>query len=176
MWDVPKLKTVNKRNYILRILTIYLFCSLGCSCTNTPLNEYIPKDSDEAEIVLLLIRYQNARINFDLERYLGCLHEDGVYHHASRVMVTKKELSFLLPDFWTQLQKGDRIFFPMCRENLSGNYFVGFKLTNPEIRVNLHTADVTVTYVNKGWRQKHYIYLEKENNRWFIKGLDWETG
>ena len=91
-------------------------------------------------------------------------------------MVTKQELALLLPDFWTQLQKGDRKFFPMCRENLSGNYFIGFKLANPKIRINQNKADVTVTYVNKGWRQKHYIYLVKENNRWLINGLDWESG
>ena len=146
------------------------------ACSSTPIEEYIPKSQEEANVLALLIQYQTARNNFDLQRYLDCLHDRGIYHHASRIMVSKKELSKRLPGFWTQLKKGDRSFFPMCRENLSGNYFVRFRLTNPQIVINRNTASVTATFVNTGWRLKHYILLIKDNNHWLINRLDWETG
>ena len=146
------------------------------ACSNTSLENYVPKDSEEARILALLIKYRDARKNFDLERYLECLHEKGIYNHASRVMVSKKKLSEVLPEFWSQLQKGNRLFFPMCRENLSGNYFVRFNLINPKITMNQNTANATVIYVNSSWRLKHYISMIKENDRWLINRLDWETG
>ena len=146
------------------------------ACSNTPIEDYLPKDQEEEKIMALLVRYQEARKHFHLEQYLGCLHEQGSYHHASRIMLSKKALAARLPDFWAELQKGNRLFFPMCRENLSGNYFVGFRLVNPTILIDHNTAAVTATYVNKGWRTRHYIFLIKENNRWLINRLDWETG
>ena len=146
------------------------------ACSNSPIEEYLPQNPDEKQILALLIKYQKARKNFDLAEYLSCLHEKGIYHHASRVMVTKKELSGLLPEFWNQLNKGDRSFFPMCRENLSGNYFIQFKLVNPQISIDQNKASIVVTYVNTGWRLKHYISMIKENDQWLINRLDWETG
>jgi hypothetical protein len=156
---------------IARYLTLVLF-----GCSGTPLQEYVPRNQYEAEVLALMMRYQDARSRFDLEGYLGCLAEDGLYHHASRVMVTKKALSNLLPDFWRRLQRGDRLFFPMCRENISGNYFVRFRLINPRIRIDRNTANVVVTYANRGWRLKHYVILKKNKNGWLIDRLDWETG
>jgi hypothetical protein len=158
------------------VLIAFCIVIVISACSSTPIEEYTPKSQEEANIVALLIQYQTARKNFDLQRYLDCLHDRGIYHHASRIMVSKKELSELLPGFWTQLKKGDRSFFPMCRENLSGNYFVRFRLTNPQIVINHNTADVTVIYINTGWRLKHYISLIKDNNQWLINRLDWETG
>ncbi len=146
------------------------------ACSNTPIEDYLPKDQEEKNIMALLVRYQEARKHFHLEQYLGCLHEQGSDPHASRVMLSKKALAEQLPGFWAELQKGNRLFFPMCRENLSGNYFVGFHLVNPTIHIDHNTATVTATYVNTGWRIRHYIYLIKENNRWLINRLDWETG
>jgi hypothetical protein len=159
-----------------RILIAILMGIMGWSCTDTPLERYVPQKSAEAEIVALLVQYQDARKNLNVQRYLDCLHDRGAYHYASRIMVSKKELTELLPGFWKRLQQGDRSFFPMCRENLSGNYFVGFRLVNPSISVMQNTARVTVTYVNAGWRLKHDVFLVKEKDRWFINRLDWETG
>lgn len=159
-----------------RVLIAFTICIIFCACSNTPMEDYVPKNREEAKILALLIQYQQVRKNFDLERYLGCLHDQGIYHHASRVMVSKKELSDLLPDFWVQLKRGNRSFFPMCRENLSGNYFVRFRLINPKIIIKQNTASITVIYLNTGWRLKHYISMIKENNRWLINRLDWETG
>ena len=114
------------RHVNAQVLITLCFVIIICACSNTPLEKYVPKDREEARILALLIRYQDARKNFDLKRYLACLHENGFYNNASRVMVSKRELSEALPEFWTQLQEGKCSFFPMCRENLSGNYFVGF--------------------------------------------------
>lgn len=158
------------------LVAIILIAICVGACSNTPLKEYVPSGPEEAEIITLLIQYQEARIQFDLDRYLRCLHDRGAYHYASRIMVSKKELAELLPDFWAQLQKGSRSFYPMCRENLSGNYFVDFDLVNPSIIVHQNKADVTVTYVNTGWRLEHYISLVKEHDRWLINRLDWATG
>ena len=158
------------------VLIAVAICIAICACSNTPMEDYVPKNNEEAKIVALLIQYRDARKTFDLERYLACLHDQGIYHHASRIMVSKKELSNLLPDFWAQLKRGNRLFFPMCRENLSGNYFVRFRLINPKITITQNSASVIVIYVNTGWRLKHYISMIKENNRWLINRLDWETG
>ena len=167
---------MGKQHSIARLSVVILFYMFMSACSDTLLKDYVPAGPDEAEIMALLIQYQDARSHFDLDRYLSCLHDHGVYHHASRIMVSKKELAALLPDFWSQLQTGSRTFFPMCRENLSGNYFVRFHLINPCITVDQNAADVTVTYVNTGWRLKHYISLVKEYDRWLINRLDWETG
>ena len=146
------------------------------SCSNTPLEKYAPQSDEEARIFEVLVDYQQARQDFDLQGYLSCLHEHGRYNYASRVMVSKRELSVLLPEFWDGLRAGRRSFYPMCRENLSGNYFVGFHLTNPQMAITQNTAKVVVTYANAGWRLKHYISLIKDHQRWWINRLDWETG
>ncbi|KPJ77837.1 MAG: hypothetical protein AMJ54_06625 [Deltaproteobacteria bacterium SG8_13] len=158
------------------VLSAFCMMIVIYACSNTTLENYAAKDKEEEKIVALLIEYQDARRNFDLTKYLECLHDKGIYHHASSVMLSKQELSRALPKFWTQLQRGDRSFFPMCRENLSGNYFVRFRLINPTITIRQNTASVTAVYVNTGWRLTHYISMIKENNRWLINRLDWETG
>ena len=162
---------------LLNVLILFFHLSLFIfACSDTSLIDYVPRNEEEEKIISLLIRYQEARSKFDLENYLACLHEKGVFNYASRVMLSKNELSEALPIFWLQLQKGSRLFFPMCRENLSGNYFVHFKLVNPIIVIDQNTASATLTYVNSGWRLGHYILMKKENNRWLIYMLDWKTG
>ena len=150
-----------KNHRTLQMLTALFFFIAICAFANTSLEQYVYQNKEEEKIIALLIHYQEARKNFDLESYLGCLHDRGTYHYASRVMVSKQKLSELLPEFWIQLNKGDRAFFPMCRENISGNYFVGFQLVNPKIKIDRNTASATVVYVNAGWRQRHYIFLVK---------------
>jgi hypothetical protein len=159
-----------------RAMTVFASLLVILSCSNTPLEQYEPQSDEEAHILAVLVRYQQARQEFNLQGYLSCLHAHGRYHHASRVMVSKKNLSILLPDFWDELRTGQRFFYPMCRENLSGNYFVGFHLSNPRIIITRNTAKVVVTYAKAGWRLKHYISLIKDNQRWWINRLDWETG
>ena len=159
-----------------RALIVIFICTGFFSCTNTPIADYVPKDRAEAGVLAILIRYEKARKNFDIAGYLGCLHDRGIFHHAGRIMVSKQRLSELLPDFWNRLQDGNRLFFPMCRENLSGNYFVQFNLINPQITIDGNTASVVVTYINTGWRLKHYISLRKGNNQWLIDRLDWDSG
>ena len=74
----------------LGFLCVFIIFS---ACSNTPIEDYLPKDQEEENIIALLVRYQEARKHFDLEQYLGCLHEQGSYHHASRVMLSKKALA-----------------------------------------------------------------------------------
>lgn len=149
---------------------------LAFSCSNTSLKEYASENQQETEIVKILIQYQDAKNNFDLEKYLACLHNQGKYYFGGGQMVSKEELKKLLPNFWTRLQSGDRTFYPMSRESLNGNYFQSGEFINPQIVITQDTADVTVTFTKDGWRLKHYISMVRENNQWLIKRLDWETG
>ena len=145
------------------------------SCSGKALTEYLPRNEDEADIIALLIEYERARKSFDLQGYLNCLHEKGLYHHAGRVMISKQKLADLLPEFWDGLRGGKRLFFPMCRESINGNWLVGFRIVDPHIKISGNTADVETMYLNTVWRQMHYIPLIKENSVWRISRLDWET-
>ena len=94
--------------YQLCFFCIFIILS---ACSNTPIEDYLPKDQEEKNIMALLVRYQEARKRFHLEQYLGCLHEQGSYHHASRVMLSKKALAEQLPGFWAELREEIDCFF-----------------------------------------------------------------
>ena len=173
---VPEVKNMRVAGYMLRTLALLCVTIAVSACVNTDLAEYRPANETEAAILTRLITYQTARNAFDVTAYLNCLHDQGEYHFASRVMVSKHQLRQRLPEFWQELIKGERHFFPMCRENLSGNYFRTMRLTNPSIRINGKQADITVTFVAAGWRLKHYITMRQTQQGWLINGLDWETG
>ena len=138
------------------------------------LSDFSPRNQEESEIIGLLMKYENTRSKFDLQGYLACLHDHGIYNHAGGVMVSKQKLAESLPSFWEGLRRGSREFFPMCRESLNGNWFVGFHIFNPIIELDGNEARVTVTYSKAGFRIKHFIHLLKENNTWLITLLDWE--
>ena len=169
-------KGMRVSGYMLRIIALLSATMAVSACVNTDLADYRPATADEAGIVKRLIAYQSARNAFDVTAYMNCLHEQGQFHFASRVMLSKDQLRRRLPEFWQGLQKGERLFFPMCRENLSGNYFRSMRLSNPKIRINGKKAAITVTFVTAGWRLKHYISMRQTERGWLIDGLDWETG
>jgi hypothetical protein len=43
------------------------------SCLGPSLEEYLPKNQEEKNIISLLIQYQDAKINCDLDQFLDCL-------------------------------------------------------------------------------------------------------
>ncbi|MEN8690309.1 MAG: hypothetical protein AB1Z20_09420 [Desulfobacterales bacterium] len=43
------------------------------SCSGPSLEEYLPKNQEEKNIISLLIQYQDAKINCDLDQFLDCL-------------------------------------------------------------------------------------------------------
>ena len=154
------------------ILLILFSCALSCS--GTPLTAYAPGNQDEKKIITLLLAYEDAKINCDLDRYLACLHEKGTFHFGRGYMVSKEQLRQYLPAFWAGLQSGSRIVYPMNREMITGNYVLTGRFYNPNIRIEHNTADVTMTFMKWGWPLRHFVSLHKEDDQWLITRLDWE--
>ena len=158
-----------------KIYVLHLILLLTLSCSGSSLTEYVPKNQEEKKIILLLIQYQDAKISCDLDQFLACLHKKGKYHFGRGVMVSKKELKKSLPAFCSSLQSGNRAFYPMNREMITGNYIRTGRFFNPQIVINQETAEVTMTFMKWGWRLRHYISMLRENGQWLINRLDWET-
>ncbi len=127
------------------------------SCSGPSLEEYVSENSAEKEIILLLLEYQDAKINCDLDQLLACLHEKGKYHFGRGFMMSKSELKESLPSFWAGLKSGSRIAYPMNREMITGNYILTGRFYDPQIVVKQETAEVIVTFIKWGWRLRHYI-------------------
>jgi hypothetical protein len=144
------------------------------SCSNSTLSEYVPKSDEEKRIVEVLIRYETAKISFDIEGLLSCLHEEGEYSLACRNVVSKSELKESLPRFWERLRSNDPLLFPIVHECVNGDYFEGGELVNPEIRIVEDNASVALRYVNIVYSLRYYIGLKKENGHWLIDRLKWE--
>ncbi len=151
---------------------VFVILLLTVSCSDIPLKEYECKNQEEKEILALLIEYEDARNTFDIDRYLATLHEQGTYHYACSVMVSKERLKNDLPEFWAKLRSGD-LLAPMNRENMTGNYFLTGRLHNPEITIEQDTARITLMYSSWGFRLIRYIHARRDDGRWLINRLDW---
>lgn len=156
------------------ILTL-LIITLNIACSGPSLDEYLPNNQEEKKIISLLIQYQDAKINCNLEQYLACLHKKGLFHFGRGFMLSKKELKESLPPFWAGLKTGGREFYPTNREMITGNYILTGRFLNPRIVINQESAEVIVTFMKNGWRLEHFISMIKENDQWLITQLDWET-
>lgn len=152
---------------------VFIAVMFTFSCSDTPLGEYVCKNREEREILALLIEHQDARNSFDIVRYLATLHDQGQYHFACNVMVSKEVLKTSLPDFWASLRAGELQISPMCRENMTGNYFLSGNLYNPRIEIERDAAKVTLTYSSWGFRLIRYIHVRRDDERWLINRLDW---
>jgi len=155
------------------VITFFLF-SLTLSCSSPSLIEYVPKNQKEKSIIRILIQYEDAKNNYDLDRFFACLHERGLYNFAGGVMVSKEELRRLLPAFWFELKSNNPLIYPIGRESMSGNYIRTIRFFNPQIITNEDTANVTLTFIYLGWRRRHYVSMLRENDQWLITKLDWE--
>jgi len=161
--------------WMTKIIPPLLIITLNISCSGPSLEEYLPKNQEEKNIISLLIQYQGAKINCDLDQFLACLHEKGDFHFGIGFMLSKKELKESLPSFWAGLKSGSREFYPMNREMITGNYILTGRFFNPQIVINQESAEVIMTFMKWGWRLRHYISMIKENDQWLITRLDWET-
>jgi hypothetical protein len=146
------------------------------SCSDVSLGEYTTKSQQEAEIKRILIQYQDAKGRFDLERFLACLDDRGLYHFAGGMMVSKEKLKASLPAFWAKLQSDDPMLYPMGRESMNGDYLPSGRLVNPKIEINDGAAEVELTFTVGWWKTKHFISMVRLNGRWLINRLDWESG
>ena len=142
---------MNNKGWQPKVGFIFIFSAFinMASCSNVSLKEYNPKNQEEQNIVLLLVQYQEAKINCDLDQYLACLHEKGQYHFARGSMVSKEELRKHLPVFWSGLQSGNRVFYPMNREMITGNYirtgrFINQKYSSIRILLRLRSPSLNL--------------------------------
>ena len=68
------MKTYKNMGLSFFLITISLLMS---SCGDISIAEYEPKNQDEREIISLLIQYQEAKNNFDVQKLLSVLHDKG---------------------------------------------------------------------------------------------------
>lgn len=164
------------RKVLLCIGLVLLVLTLnGCLPGDVQLTEYRPKSKVEGEIVALINVYQDAKNRQDLNRFLACLDEQDRFSYKGAVMVSKERLRAFLPAFWKTLQSSNRIVaYPLSHEFVTGDYYLSGRLVNPLISINGSSADVTVTFTSGWWRQKHFISMQRVNDRWLITTLDWE--
>ena len=158
----------------IKICLSYLILLSTLSCYGPSLTEYVPLNEEEKKIMSLLIQYQDAKTNCNLEKFLACLHEKGKYQFGRGSMVSKIELKRLLPGFWSELQSGNPAFYPINREMMTGNYIRTGRFLKPQITINRDTAEITMTFTKLGWRLKHYISMFREDDQWLINRLAWD--
>jgi hypothetical protein len=167
---------------ILSILSIALIVFFSWYSSGTPLNRYIPKNSEEKQIISLIEVFHEARKEFDIESYLACLDPTGSYMFSGHLMVSKDKLAKLLPQFWAGLESSstranNAHIMPISRENLNGNFFDG-ELYNPIIEIEDGNARVAVRFQTPivRWRSHLFITLIKTNGVWLINRYEWAIG
>lgn len=155
-------------------LSLVLFFAFS---SGTSLEDYVSRNQNEADIIDLLVKFQTAKQQFDLETYLSCLDENGSFMFSGHLMVSKQELSTLLPDFWKGLKTNDPHVRPMCRENLNGNFFNG-SFFDPIISIKKGNAQVTLTFQTPviRWRALLFLNVIRKNGRWLISKYEWDMG
>ena len=168
---------VKNKLFILASTSAIILIFLFSYFSGTSLHNYTPSSSDEEKIVALLIRFQNARQDFDINQYLSCLDENGMFMYSGHLMVDKKELSTLLPDFWKGLKENNAHYKPMCRENINGNFLNG-SFFDPIISIKNGTANATITFQTPivRWRTLLFIDFKKEDGEWLITKFEWDMG
>ena len=175
----PPIPKVDRRSSTVAGLSIWLLIavlSVCLSCTDEiPLADYKARNAAERKILFVLIRYQEAKNQFNLKKFLACLHEAGEYSYKGAAMVSKEKLKASLPGFWATLNSQDRsVLYPLSHEFVTGDFYPSGRLTNPQMTVHGDTAAVTVTFASGWWRQKHYISMVRVDHRWQIIRLEWE--
>ena len=179
------MKTKIKKEHgviLVSILAIGLILFVSWYSSGTPLNRYIPKNSDEEKIISLIEMFHKARSELDVASYLACLDHNGRYMFSGHMMVSKDTLAALLPPFWAGLKSAstranNAHIMPICRENLNGNFFDG-DLYNPVIEIDEPNAQVTVRFQTPvvRWRSHLFISLKKTDGEWLINGFEWAIG
>ena len=152
---------------------LIIFALVISSCCDSSISEYKPKNRDEKEIISLLIKYQDAKNNIDIEQLLSFLHDQGEFTFQCGRMVSKSVLREELPSFWADIQSGNAAVFPIVHECINGDYYKSGELNNPLIVINNDTAEATVLFTNGVCRVLLYFSLLRENDRWLIIRTEW---
>ena len=168
-----------KSNHLFTLTSLLLIALVFffAYASGTSMDEYIPQNKEEYEIIDLLTKFQEAKQEFDSEKYLSCLDEKGRFMFGGHLMVSKRELSALLPDFWKRLRENDAHVKPMCRENLNGNFF-NASFFNPIILIDNNIARVTLTFQTPlvKWRTLLFLEVIRKNGAWLISKYEWDMG
>ena len=168
-----------KREYVaicVVVLSIFAFFIFGMY-SGTRIESYQSKNDEESQIVELLIRFQKAKNNYHLENYLSCLSDTGRFMFAGAVMVSKQELTELLPSFWSNLKSNRLNAVPSSREELNGNYFDG-AFYDPVIEINKDKASAVLIFMTPvtKWKTTLFLNFQKDNEGWKITRLEWDMG
>ncbi len=143
------------------------------SCGGTSIAQYEPKNQDERIIISLLIQYQEAKNNFDVQKLLSFLHDKGKFSFACGRMVSKTRLMELLPELWVAVRSGNSAVIPIVHECINGDYYKSGELSNPQIQFGKDTAEVTVAYANGFCRLPLYFSMCREKGQWLITRTEW---
>ena len=168
--DNRALSADRKKTACSILIAIALAISCGCDAS---IAKYEGKNIHEKAIISVLIQYQDARNNFDIEKILSLLHDKGTFTFQCGRMVTKAVLEKELPGFWADIQSGNAAVFPIVHECINGDYYKSGQLNNPQIAVNNNTAEVTVLFTKRVCRVELYLSMHHENDRWLITRTEW---
>lgn len=155
-------------SFFLIIITLVV-----CSCCDSSIVKYEPKNQDEKEIISLLIQYQDAKNNSDIEKLLSFLHDKGKFTFQCGRMVNKAVLKEELPSFWADIQSGNAAVFPIVHECINGDYYKSGELNNLRIEINNDTAEATVLFTKGVCRVELYFSMLREKDRWLITRTEW---
>lgn len=163
-----------RRTTLREIIAVIVLSVTAMGCRITSIDSYVPQTPDEGEIIGVLKQYRDAKNDYDIDRYLACLHPDGRFSFMGCHVLTKSSLEEQLPRFWHRLRKKDATLYPMVHETVTGDFFQDWFFYRPEISVDGNTAEASV--MCRAWRvcsQRHDIFLVKENGRWMISETAW---
>ena len=131
--------------YTIFVLSAFLLLN---SC-DTSLNEYVPKNDDERNIVSILNTYVDSRNNGDINTFTSLLHDEGKYIAGNGGKFTKKQIAESDPEWWVQYGK--------------------MKLLNSEFVINGNEAKVSSTGKWGGvYKAPHITSLINKDGTWLI--------
>jgi len=131
------------------ILVISLLGFIGCAT----LNDYKAKTADEEEIKTTLVKYFEARNNYDIDGVLFYIHEEAkmMTGGLDRVVLSKKQFSEYVPGrYWSKAPK--------------------LELGSPKMNVMGDEATVRVPFICMVSGQSFMMFMElvRENGKWYI--------
>jgi len=166
---MPMITNKNMRLSYFLIIIVWIISS----CGDASIAKYAPKNQDEKEIVSLLIQYQDAKNNFDIENLVSTLHDKGKFTFECGRMVSKATLEKVLPALWAEIRSGNSAVIPIVHECINGDYYKSGELNHPKIKINNDTAEATVKYTHGFCRVPLYFSMLRENDRWRITRTEW---
>jgi hypothetical protein len=167
------MKTVENTSHFCFLLIIALAI---LSCSDAPISRYEPKNQDEREIISLLVHYQDARNDLDIDRFLSLLHDNGEFGFQCGRMVSKAVLKKELPLFWADIQSGNTTVIPIVHECINGDYYRTGQLANPHIEIVNETAVGTVLFTKGVCRVPLYFTMSRDMGGWRITRTEWGDG